>query len=437
MYFSRTSFAVLLWGAIAATAAHAESDKSIALVLDASGSMKARLADGKTRMEAAKTAVSDFVGKLGPDTRLAFWAYGHQSATSKKDCKDNALLSDFDAVSVNKATVVDKARSLEPLGYTPITYSISRAAEGLGSEEATSRVVVLVSDGKETCQADPCAAAKALADADAKLVVHTVGVGVDSVTRAQLQCIATAARGNYYDANSASELSSALGKAADAAPVKKKQITITTPKLGKLKMKIAGHFSHEVMDAGGKAVANLNASSGEVQVPAGIYSVKFGNGLWSSIEVKSGETTEIKPGYLEVKPTGGQFVYILDPETGEPVDDILYTKPRATLIPGHFDVKFGEVLWPNGVDVKPGEVAVLQPGVIKIQTNHVMYFDLLDANGQKVARGDSPGATRHALPPGKYTLHLDADKWVKTLTDEQRKMEVELEAGQELEVAVE
>lgn len=435
MYFSRTSWAVLLCTALAATSAHADSDKSIALIIDASGSMKAKLADGQTRMDAAKTAVSDFVGKLAPDTRLAFWAYGHQSAPSKKDCKDNAQLSGFDAVSANKAAITDKAKGLEPLGYTPITYAITRAAEGLGSEEAASRVVVLVSDGKETCQADPCAAAKALADADAKLVVHTVGVGVDSVTRSQLQCIATAARGSYFDANSTSDLSAALGKAADAAP-KKKQIVITTPKPGKLKMKIAGHFSHEVLDAGGKSVTTLNYGGGEATLPAGIYSVKFGNGLWNSIEVKPGETTEIKPGYLEVKPTGGAFTYILDPETGEAVDDILGTKPRATLIPGHFDVKFGQVLWPGGVDVKAGEVTTLKPGVIKVKTGHVMYFDVLDAEGQKVTTGDAPGSTRHALPPGKYTLHLDTSKWVKSMTDAQRTMQVDIEAGEELEIAV-
>ncbi len=431
----RLSLAVLLCTGLAYQSAQAETDRSIALILDSSGSMKAALPDGKTRMDAAKTAVSQFVGTLSPDTRLAFWAYGHQSATSKKDCKDTSQLTNFGAVSANKSAIVDQARGLQPLGYTPITYALTRVAEGLGSEESASRTVVLVSDGKETCQADPCAAAKALAEADEKLVVHTVGVGVDAVTRSQLQCIATVARGSYYDANSASELSSALSKAADAAP-KKKQITITTPKPGKLKMKIAGHFSHEVLNSAGQAVGNLNQSMGEVQLPAGVYSVKFGNGLWSSIEVKSGETTEIKPGYLEVNPTGGQFVYILDPETGEAVDDILGTKPRATLIPGHFDVKFGEVLWPNGVDVKAGEVAVLKPGIIKVKTNHTMYFDVLDMEGQRVVRGDSPGATRQAVPPGKYKLHLDIDKWVKTMTDEQRKMDVELEPGEVLEVEV-
>ena len=155
-------------------------------------------------------------------------AYGHQSPTSKKDCKDTSLLTPFNASSHNKQAIIGQARALEPQGYTPITYSTHACgSRTLTSEESATRTIVLVSDGKETCQGDPCATAKALAEADAKLVVHTVGIGVDSVTRSQLQCIARMARGNYYDANSTSELSRALGKAAvkDAEkPVQKKQV---------------------------------------------------------------------------------------------------------------------------------------------------------------------------------------------------------------------
>lgn len=40
--------------------------------------------------------------------------------------------------------------------------------------------LVLVSDGKETCQGDPCVVAQNLADANVDLVIHTVGLGVNS-----------------------------------------------------------------------------------------------------------------------------------------------------------------------------------------------------------------------------------------------------------------
>ena len=41
--------------------------------------------------------------------------------------------------------------------------------------------------------------------------------------------------------------------------------------------------------------------------------------------------------------------------------------PVATLIPGQFDVKFGKVLWPGGVELKPGETLTLKPGVVRVK----------------------------------------------------------------------
>ncbi len=83
MRISSISLVTLICAGVMVAEAHAETDRSIALIIDASGSMKANLPDGKTRMEAAKTAVAEFVTGLAPDTRLAFRAYGHQSPTAK------------------------------------------------------------------------------------------------------------------------------------------------------------------------------------------------------------------------------------------------------------------------------------------------------------------------------------------------------------------
>src|SRR5260370_13151164 len=210
--------ACLAWGASIAVAAPAEAAKSIALILDASGSMNAKLAEGRTRIEAAKAAVEEIVGKLQSDIRISLRAYGHQSPTRKHDCKDTELMADFDGLAGNKASILSKARSIKAQGYTPITYVLKLAAEDVGKEDAKPRVVILVSDGKETCEGDPCATAKALADADASLVVHTIGFAVDTAAKYELQCIARVARGRYFEADSAGKLAAALGEAAKPAP---------------------------------------------------------------------------------------------------------------------------------------------------------------------------------------------------------------------------
>lgn len=418
--------------------AMAETERSIVLVLDASGSMNAKLPEGVARIDAAKAALADLVGKLADNTRLAFRVYGHRSPRQNKDCKDSELVVGFDAAATNKALILDKKDGIRAQGYTPINLSLQLAAKDLAGESSAERVVLLVSDGKETCEGDPCATAKALAGADARLVVHTIGFGVDSVTRQQLQCIASVARGSYFDAESASELAGALGKAAEtkAAPTKK-QAVIATQKLGKLKMDVEGQFSHEVLNAAGEKVDELLSVKRVVELPPGIYSVKFGNGRWTGLEVKAGETTEVKPGYLEVRPSGSDFVYVLEPETGEVVEEILYSKPRVTLIPGRFDVKFGKLLWPDGVELKPGETMTIKPGVLEVKSDlGIFRFLLRNSDGQEAAEGAVPGHTRVALPPGKYVLEIDPDGWIKQLADEQRKTEIELVEGQELELSI-
>jgi Mg-chelatase subunit ChlD len=257
--------------------ASAEGGRSIELILDASGSMRAHLPDGKLKIDSAKAAVAQLLGTLPADTRLAFRAYGHQSPESAKNCQDTALLNGFDSVANAKASIVANANGLDPRGYTPITYVLQLAAQDLVQEEGREHAVVLVSDGKETCQSDPCAAAKALADSDSKLVIHTIGAGVDNETRTQLECIAKAGRGKYFDAKDGTQLTTVMAEAAvtKAQPiaeetVKKAEIS---PKKGSIDIK-----SPTALDIGEVVKGRLARSdkTGEYQywkitLPAGKY----------------------------------------------------------------------------------------------------------------------------------------------------------------------
>ena len=200
----RASFIVVVAGLFCAGlpgGAPAQENRSIALILDASGSMNAALGRG-TRIEAAKEAVAAFLAELDPGTRIAYRAYGHQSPRERHDCEDTELMVGFAPAAANREAILDRTQAIRAQGYTPITKVIRLAAGDTAGEEG-ERVVVLISDGKETCEGDPCAAAKALAEADARLVVHTIGFNVDVAARYQLQCIAKVARGTYSDASDA------------------------------------------------------------------------------------------------------------------------------------------------------------------------------------------------------------------------------------------
>jgi len=418
-------------------ASAAEGERSIVLVLDASGSMNARLPDGATRIDAAKAAVADVVGKAAPGTRLALRVYGHQSPTARKDCKDTALVVGFDTVEHNRAAIVDATRGIRAQGYTPINHALTLAAGDLTKEESSERIVVLVSDGKETCEGDPCVTAKALVAADAKLVVHTIGFGVDAAARRQLQCIAAMARGTYSDAGTSRELAAALGAAASKpVPPKKTEIVVTLPRspMGKLHVKGADRNGHKVFDAASGQKAKLIRPGYDqvvddvhplwpiVDLAPGIYNVAFGPQLWKSVEVRAGETTLLEPGNLVIKNAAGlEFNKVLDPETGEVAAELSFAKNRAALIPSRFSVTFGDLVWPD-VELKPGQTTTLNPGVLKVTARGIYEHTITLPDGQRAGRVSS-GSSKIALPAGAYILEV-----------KEQRIPVELKEGQEVEI---
>ena len=127
-------------------------------------------------------------------------------------------------------------------GYTPIAYSLGQAANDFPAD-AKERVIVLVSDGKETCQGDPVVAARALAAKG--ITVHTVGFIVDTAARGQLQAIARATGGTYFDAPVGPELPDTLKQALNACA--QRVVTLPAkPKPGKLRTTSAIYYSRHL-----------------------------------------------------------------------------------------------------------------------------------------------------------------------------------------------
>lgn len=435
-----TSQIALTIGTVALVLSHisapslADTSRSVALVLDASGSMNAKLPDGQTRLTAAKAAVADLVGKLDPAMRLALRAYGHQSGRMEHNCKDTELLAGFDSVSTNKEAVVTRAQGLEAKGYTPITYALTLAAQDIGTEESGERAIVLVSDGQETCAADPCVAAKALAQADAKLVIHTIGFGVGAAARFQLQCIADVARGSYFDATGAGDLSQRLGQAvvAQATTQEKTESKVAIKKAVPSRLMIKGTDagqSHAVTDAqGGRQVADINGAhggEGAVQdLPPGIYNVEFANGVWRSVEVKPGETTVLTLATLTIE--GGQNdlggYNLLDAETGEVLQRARVFRDVA-LMPSHIVLSNGQLEWPP-IELKAGEITRINPARFAVTGSNAGTYDVTTSDGRPA--GTVSRLIPLPVPPGAYTVDVEGQK-----------LNVELKEGQTHTIEVE
>jgi len=379
------------------------SAKTVELILDASGSMNAQLPGGETRLAAAKTAVAKVVALLPKDTDLAFRAYGHQSPREKHDCNDTQLLVSFGAAGGNGAQIESSARGLTARGYTPITRVLELAAKDfISGGKKGEKAIVLVSDGKETCDGDPCATAAALAAAGAELSIHAIGFEVDLAARKQLQCIAKVARGSYADAAGAAQLAAALQQAVAA---KMEKVAPLGKEPGNLQVKGADLIGHVVKDAAtGKIVGEISSTIDTVKVPAGLYHVAFGNAWWKSVSVESGKTTVLEPAILEVENAGLNGHTVLDSETGAKIAEVSSIKKSVTLLPGVYEITFGKLVWPL-VKVDGGKKTLLRPGRLKVEGASFGGHKVKTAAGADAGEVSNMAATL-PLPPGDYTVEI-------------------------------
>jgi len=186
------------------------ADRSVLLILDASGSMLARLPNGESRIEIARRAIKGVAAQVPAQAQLSLRLYGAQSAARQKNCQDTNVAVPFGPAGAASGAIAVAVDGANAQGYTPIAYSLQEAAKDFPAV-AKERVIVLVSDGKETCQGDPAVAAKALAASG--ITVHTIGFIVDTAARGQLQAIARATGGSYFDAPVGPELEGHRGAA--------------------------------------------------------------------------------------------------------------------------------------------------------------------------------------------------------------------------------
>ncbi|MEO7222902.1 MAG: VWA domain-containing protein, partial [Devosia sp.] len=202
--------AALLLALLALSLPAAASSRAI-VILDASGSMWAQI-DGKTRIEIARDTLKDVLSGVPAELELGFMAYGHRT---KGDCTDIELLVPPEAGTAD--LIISAAMSLNPRGKTPLSDAVRQAAEELKYTEDQA-TVVLITDGIETCAADPCALATELEAAGVDFTVNVVGFGMTKEEGATVQCLADLTGGKYLSADDEDGLKDAIDVAVNDAP---------------------------------------------------------------------------------------------------------------------------------------------------------------------------------------------------------------------------
>ena len=205
-------------------------DRSVEIVVDASRSMWGQI-DGVSKMQIAKETLEDVSYWLPDDIDLALRAYGSSSATEQNNCADSKLLVPFG--EMNRDYIRRAIAGLKPTGQTPIAYALNQAARDFGTLDS-DRIIVLVSDGIESCGGDPVQAAHALREQG--ITAHLIGFGLGNAAEedtASLQAVARASGGRYVTASSAEELKVALAQTvATSFSVYKENTEVASGSLG-------------------------------------------------------------------------------------------------------------------------------------------------------------------------------------------------------------
>ena len=242
---------------------------AVELILDASGSMLQRM-EGRRRIDIAHDALTDLISNTLPEgTPFAFRAFG---------LKEDACLTEL-VISLgplDRETAAEAIAGVPAinLAKTAIADSLHAAASDL-ADTNPPRVIVLVTDGEETCKGDPEAAIAELRASGLDARVNIVGFAIDDAALAEtFAAWAEVGGGTYFDANGAEALKHSIAEALQP------QFDITRTYLDG-RTEVVGH-----------------ATLGEqVTVPAGQLTITPGSGATGSsitLQVQPQASTEVE-----------------------------------------------------------------------------------------------------------------------------------------------
>lgn len=419
--------ALIIAGLTISTPAQAQGQ--VVLVLDASGSMFNKLADRRFRIEAAKQVTSQFVDALpaqGIDVGLRI--YGSKlPAKDPASCQDSQLF--VPVAGTDKPRLKKTITDSQALGSTPIAYSLDKALGDFPAGKAGSKVVVLVTDGEESCKGDVRAAAGRLKAAGIDLRV--IGFDLSQQAAATFNGV-----GTFENAKNAKELAGALGRAVEkvAAPKALGKASLEVPAEVPAGTAFSVRFTgdNEIGDyltlvAKGAAdntygpyryTRDANPASFTAPVDVGEYEIRYQSDRVSGVAARKAfkvtptevtldaptEVAEGAPFTVRYRGPRGQGDYITIVPVGTPdgeytsysyLDDPAQVVTiQAPLGPGAYEVRYTteretKTFARRPIEVKKGNVVVQAPAAAKAGTEIEVFWAGPGGEGDYVCFAES------------------------------------------------
>jgi hypothetical protein len=188
-----------------------EGPQNVLIILDASYSMEEQIF-GERKIDIAKRVVDRTVRSIPQGTRVGLRVYGHKiGLMGIYPCRKTELLVPME-FNTGQA-IISKLRNIKPTGQTPITYSIKTAVQNDFNGLNGPKRIILVSDGMETCDGNPCEFAVDMVRKGIDFKIDVVGFALkDPAAINQLKCVALSTGGKFYTADTEAALAKSLQK---------------------------------------------------------------------------------------------------------------------------------------------------------------------------------------------------------------------------------
>ncbi|HMB39082.1 MAG TPA: VWA domain-containing protein [Wenzhouxiangellaceae bacterium] len=212
------------------------------LIFDASGSMLRRMEGGR-RIDVARETVLEILSEhIPPTVPIALRAYGH---TEPHSCETELLVAPAEKSHGDVVRAVTNLSAIN-LARTPLAASLAAVLDDLADYEDRPRLVVMLTDGEETCDGDVAAAVESLVDKGIDIRLNIVGFQIEQdELHSDFEKLAALGGGEYFDSQDGSDLADDMTGAL-AAPFR-------------------------VIDGLGDVVVRGRVGGDAVELPPGVY----------------------------------------------------------------------------------------------------------------------------------------------------------------------
>jgi von Willebrand factor type A domain len=235
---------------------------AVEVIFDASGSMLQKVSGNQTRMDAARATLTRLVRETIPaGVPFALRVFGKDVDSCRSDLEMPLAPLDQAAAAQRIAAIVAKNNARTAIGA-----SLDQAQSDLAGAKG-ERLLVLITDGEETCGGDPLAAIEKLKGAGTNVTLNIVGFAIDDAKlRTAFKQWSELGGGAYFDGRDAASLDAGVQAAFRPA--------------------------FDVLDASGRTVARGMVGGDALELMPGKHTVRSG-ARSKEVQISEGETSEV------------------------------------------------------------------------------------------------------------------------------------------------